>query len=387
MYMTEIDLPTFAEYQLNLPAFFAVKTNYFGDPKRKTWWKLANPLSTARNLATRKKESSVNLVRSGIIEPEVEIENENNDRMLVEQFSSGDQLKIRKWLKADKTKNFAIRPVLPRGRPETMPANIEYKKGFRGYDEDFLQQVKLTKDGRIISKKSFGGFKPGESSTHYQKTPSIGELGEAIQNLFNEVDDVEDDKVSSDSWIGELVDLLNDFGDEPSVRDDILDEVRSAVDTPLSAKSVKIIKTGTPRQVANAVDALLFAPDTPSTVATSIMTPSTKPPTPKAPTPKKKYTPRSPDYPPPGYKPPLKPYSAYRPEGYKPPSPKTFPPGYKPRSPQYPPPPKRKTVVDKYGEFDPFEAFPGEEFPDMPTFSKVKKYTQPDKYGYRFETR
>jgi len=326
MYMTEINLPTFAEYQLNLPAFFAVKTNYYGDPKRKTWWKLANPLSTARNLATRKKESSVNLVRSGIIEPEVEVENENKDPMLVEQFSSADQLRIRKWIKADKTKNFAIYPVLPRGRPETMPKNIEYKKGFRGYDDDFLQQVELTKDGRIIGKKSFKGFKPDKTSMNYEKTPTIGELGEAIQDLFNEVDNVEDDKVSSDSWIQDLVDLLDDFGDEPSVRDDILDEVRSAVETPLSAKSVKIIKTGTPKQVANEIDDLLFAPDTPSTVATSIMTPTPKAPTPKAPT------------------------------------------------------PKAPTPV-----FDPFQAFPGEEFPDMPTFSRVKKYTQPDKYGNRFE--
>jgi hypothetical protein len=154
--MTEVELPVFGEYTLNVPAWFAVKTNYYGNPSRKVWWKLANPMSNARNLASRKKDLSVNVERSGIQEPEVNQDYPNTADIEVERFSNEDQTRLRKWARASKSDIFANYPALSRGRPETLPKNKEInrtselrRKNEPGYDDDFINMVRKTREGKI----------------------------------------------------------------------------------------------------------------------------------------------------------------------------------------------------------------------------------------------
>jgi hypothetical protein len=153
IYMTEIDLPSFSDYTLNLPAWFWVRTSDYGNSGRKIWFRLASPMSTARNLATRKKDLSVDLERSGVAEATL-VENKGSDeKPIFERFSKSDQKRIRKYLKANGDDTFTNYPVLQRGRPEKLKKNILFNRSFSGYDDDFLKKVNETKRGKYISKE------------------------------------------------------------------------------------------------------------------------------------------------------------------------------------------------------------------------------------------
>jgi len=151
--MTEIDLPSFSDYTLNLPAWFWVRTSDYGNAGRKVWFRLASPMSTARNLATRKKDLSVDLERSGISEATLIEDKASDEKPIFERFSKADQKRIVKYLKANGDDTFTNYPVLQRGRPEKLKKNILFNRSFSGYDDDFLKKVKETKRGKYISKE------------------------------------------------------------------------------------------------------------------------------------------------------------------------------------------------------------------------------------------
>lgn len=153
IYMTEIDLPSFSDYTLNLPAWFWVRTSDYGNAGRKVWFRLASPMSTARNLATRKKDLSVDLERSGVSEATLVENKESDEKPVFERFSKADQKRIVKYLKANGDDTFTNYPVLSRGRPEKLKKNILFNRSFSGYDDDFLKKVKETKRGKYISKE------------------------------------------------------------------------------------------------------------------------------------------------------------------------------------------------------------------------------------------
>lgn len=151
--MTEIDLPSFSDYTLNLPAWFWVRTSDYGNAGRRVWFRLASPMSTARNLATRKKDLSVDLERSGISEATLVEDKSSDEKPIFERFSKADQKRIVKYLKANGDDTFTNYPVLQRGRPEKLKKNILFNRSFSGYDDDFLKKVKETKRGKYISKE------------------------------------------------------------------------------------------------------------------------------------------------------------------------------------------------------------------------------------------
>lgn len=153
IYMTEIDLPSFSDYTLNLPAWFWVRTSDYGNAGRRVWFRLASPMSTARNLATRKKDLSVDLERSGISEATLVEDKSSDEKPIFERFSKADQKRIVKYLKANGDDTFTNYPVLQRGRPEKLKKNILFNRSFSGYDDDFLKKVKETKRGKYISKE------------------------------------------------------------------------------------------------------------------------------------------------------------------------------------------------------------------------------------------
>ena len=163
IYMTEIDLPSFSDYTLNLPAWFWVRTSDYGNAGRRVWFRLASPMSTARNLATRKKDLSVDLERSGISEATLIEDKSSDEKPIFERFSKADQKRIVKYLKANGDDTFTNYPVLQRGRPEKLKKNILFNRSFSGYDDDFLKKVKETKRGKYISKE--GSLLSGDSKS------------------------------------------------------------------------------------------------------------------------------------------------------------------------------------------------------------------------------
>ena len=192
------DLVEVGEYKLNIPAWFYVKTKDFGNPKRSAvWYKLVNPLSTARNLATRKKQKSIELERSGIEKPEIEDNSSGgSEEVDLNRFSAYDQKRLQKYFKKDKEDKFAINPVLERGRPEQMPKNILFNKQFKGYDQPFLDLVDNVKRGRIIPKlttdlkpKKEEDETPSETSSQKTTTTENERIYDALLDLLGDEDE------------------------------------------------------------------------------------------------------------------------------------------------------------------------------------------------------
>jgi hypothetical protein len=104
-------------------------------------------------LATRKKDLSIDLERSGKKEPTLIEDKESDEKPIFERFSKPDQKRIIKYLKAGDDDTFTNYPVLQRGRPEKMKKNILFNRSFNGYDNDFLKKVAVTKRGKYISKE------------------------------------------------------------------------------------------------------------------------------------------------------------------------------------------------------------------------------------------
>ena len=169
-----LNIPLFSSIDVELPAWFAVPTKNYGDPKKPVWFALANPMTTSRNISTRKQEKSINIKRRTVDEPSLEV-NEWDDRgsLTKEHFAPIDQARIEK-MEEHPNATFANYPVLARGRPEKMERNVEYNRHHKShtreqkYGSSFLTKVAETLKGKPITQ--------GEASAHpspsSSRTPS-----------------------------------------------------------------------------------------------------------------------------------------------------------------------------------------------------------------------
>jgi hypothetical protein len=159
---TKVDIPLFNSYELKLPAWFAVPTHNFGNPKKPVWYSLANPTTNSRNLSHRSHMKSIDVRRMGIDEPEISYTGVWDDprrrianNMTLEHFDLQDQARIEK-MKENPGATFGNHPALERGRPETMKKNIEYNRHHKQhtqeqkYGSNFLSEVSEVKKGKII---------------------------------------------------------------------------------------------------------------------------------------------------------------------------------------------------------------------------------------------
>jgi hypothetical protein len=169
-----VHLPVFNSLQLSLPAWFAVPTKNYGNPKQPIWWSLANPTTTARNLSNRQHSLSIDLVRKSVSKPKIEKNPWDNfergqfpwahlewkdgfddDTMIPEHFDELDQKRIER-LREHPGKSFANYPVIERGRPDTLEANIIYNRHHKHhtleqkYGNSYLDKVKETIIGKPI---------------------------------------------------------------------------------------------------------------------------------------------------------------------------------------------------------------------------------------------
>ena len=201
-----VDIPIFNSLQLTLPAWFAVPTKNFGNPNQPVWWSLANPLTTARNLANRQHAISIDLVRRGTSKPKIEqnpwdlfhysthtagykwganVERDFDPRtMIPEHFDELDQERIKK-MKEHPTKTFANYPVIERGRPETLEANITYNRHHKHhtleqkYGNRYIDKYKETIIGRPIEDDM---DIPDDRSASSSRTPTARSSASSISS-------------------------------------------------------------------------------------------------------------------------------------------------------------------------------------------------------------
>ena len=185
---TPLGIPAYNSYELDLPAWFAVPTHNFGDPKHPVWWSLANPTTNSRNLSHRSHQKSIEVKRMGIDRPVVSLNEWDTppkvmlDTITLEHFDEADKERIHK-LQAHPNATFSNHPVLERGRPEKMEKNITYNRHHKHqdkvskYGQHFLNKVDEVKKGKII----FGDEDSVHPSPSSSRTPS--RLSELVSQL------------------------------------------------------------------------------------------------------------------------------------------------------------------------------------------------------------
>jgi len=185
---TPLGIPAYNSYELDLPAWFAVPTHNYGDPKHPVWWSLANPTTNSRNLSHRSHHKSIEVKRMGINRPVVSMNEWDTppkimlDTITLEHFDEADKERIHK-LQAHPNATFSNHPVLERGRPEKMEKNITYNRHHKHqnkvskYGQHFLNKVDEVKKGKII----FGDEDSVHPSPSSSRTPS--RLSELVSQL------------------------------------------------------------------------------------------------------------------------------------------------------------------------------------------------------------
>jgi len=122
--VNEVSLPVFGDYTLDIPPFFMIK--------KKNGWKLVNPLTEMRTLATRNgKYKSIQIRRKNVEEPDFQ-HNYIQDFPVLSQFTKKDQATIKKYYQSVKDKDETEYKTKnkPRGFPATLYKNAE-RAGYR----------------------------------------------------------------------------------------------------------------------------------------------------------------------------------------------------------------------------------------------------------------
>ncbi len=143
---TKVIAPLFGESELVLP-------EYFVEEKKNGGYKLVNPTSQERNLSTRKGRKSINIKRKPVKEG-VFLEG-MSDAIPLSLFSPKDRMKIATHLEqVEQYKNMNKKNVptrrdpkpKERGRPETLPKNIDINKGRR-------ENIRMSLEDTNVAKK------------------------------------------------------------------------------------------------------------------------------------------------------------------------------------------------------------------------------------------
>ena len=134
----KVDLPSFGEHTLVIPPFFIVKRKVKkGDYYNRAGirWRLANPLTEIRTLATRKGKPSVNIVRQADAD---EIQTQytgEEEKPTIDQFSQRDQNKLIKYFRAIWEGDADDEPLSTKNKPRGFPAVLYKNAEKAGYKE------------------------------------------------------------------------------------------------------------------------------------------------------------------------------------------------------------------------------------------------------------
>jgi hypothetical protein len=136
------NIPQFGNLTLKIPPFFAVPTNN----NETAYWKLVNPLTEIRNLATRKQKLSVNIKRANVKKPELVDMSVPRNAPRIEDFSPKDQAKLKAYMEAvkqGKEQEYLFKNK-PRGFPAVLYKNAK-KAGLKETKEKVYTKNKVKK--------------------------------------------------------------------------------------------------------------------------------------------------------------------------------------------------------------------------------------------------
>lgn len=207
-------IPQFGDYTLKLPPFFAVRN--------KNGWRLANPLTEMRNLANRQKELSINIIRTNVAEPELDMEPPEISPAF-DEFSAKDQAKLVAYFEAvkqGKEKEYLFKNK-PRGFPAVLYKNAK-KAGLKETKEKVYTKNVIKKQPKIPKAKK------GPKGQ-----PTVAEVEEAFPDLEEDTISVEEKKPDYEK---EAKNIMNELNKNPSRegRDRIrerMDKLRGNVST------------------------------------------------------------------------------------------------------------------------------------------------------------
>lgn len=119
-----VSLPKFQSVKINLPTYMYKRLPDIKGKPPPYRYRLVVPITSSRNLSSRKKENSIVINQKPVAKPIVDIA-DNGDPPLLEEFSPADRRKIQNYyynLKANETKDIDDidkdeYAIVPRGRP------------------------------------------------------------------------------------------------------------------------------------------------------------------------------------------------------------------------------------------------------------------------------
>jgi 5-methylcytosine-specific restriction endonuclease McrA len=118
-----VSLPEFSSIKLYLPTYmFKRQPDTKNGNKPKYRYKLQIPISSSRNLSSRKKEPSVNIKQKSISKPEFSI-NQNIELPTINQFSPKDREKIKEYY--NHVKEYEQNNIKKKGRPTKYLTEVE----------------------------------------------------------------------------------------------------------------------------------------------------------------------------------------------------------------------------------------------------------------------
>jgi hypothetical protein len=142
--INQVDLPVFGDSTLDIPPFFMIK--------KKKGWKLVNPLTEMRTLATRKGgEKSIKINRKNVKNPELEVNTPQEIPVLAE-FTKKDQATILKYFKS--IQNGEQTEYQTKNKPRGFPATL-YKNAQRAGLRETSKKV-FTKNVKAPPKEKSG---------------------------------------------------------------------------------------------------------------------------------------------------------------------------------------------------------------------------------------
>jgi len=151
-----VSLPEFRSVKINLPTYMYKIQPYIGRKPPPYRYKLVIPITSSRNISSRKKETSLIINQKPISNPTFDIENsiEGQVEPRLEQFSPADRRKIQTYYNKVK-QNERLNPnevdkddyeIIPRGRP--LPC-----EGANNRKAEPKKSKNLGKEGKILSKE------------------------------------------------------------------------------------------------------------------------------------------------------------------------------------------------------------------------------------------
>jgi len=215
---TEVPLPEVGEIELEIPPFFMQKS--------KNGWKLVNPLTEVRNLATRKKNPSVSITRKNVEDPSVK-EYGNEKLPTLSDFSVADRNRIINYFQQVKRGEYTH--YTTKNKPRGFPATLYKNARKQGLKED--PKTKTYAPNKIQSKA------PRKTTPKAQQSPTPAKSPEPKEVPIIPIYEGEEEEVEDTPQNRGLKKYLEELKD-PKISKQRLKEIKSTLSFMKNAENI-----------------------------------------------------------------------------------------------------------------------------------------------------